>query len=222
MDSGHKAVRAAIYARCSTDENRQDVSTQLSELRRYCEAFGWAYDEHQEYDSGYKGTQQKLKILLGEIRRKRYGVLLVYSLDRFSRQAPSKVNRLLDELVEQDGCRFISRLEGIDSDNELTWNVVRPLFAYFANVFSRNLSEKIKLGIKTQREKGTYRGGRPSKQLDVDRLRAIKLSNPAVGWRTLTKLYNDGLPDKQQVSFTLLRRVYQKLSFNGQHATRLN
>ena len=142
----------------------------------------------------------------------------------------------------QDGCRFISRLEGIDSDNELTWNVVRPLFAYFANVFSRNLSEKIKLGIKTQREQGTYRGGRPSKQLDVDRLRAIRLSHPAVGWRTLTKLYNDGLLDKQQVSFTLLRRVYQKLplagggpplappsppprggvTFNGQHATSPN
>lgn len=222
MDNGHKVMKAAIYARCSTDENRQDVATQLSELRRYCEAFGWAYDEHQEYDSGYKGTQQKLKVLLGEIRRKRYDVLLVYSLDRFSRQAPSKVNRLLDELVERDGCRFISRLEGIDSDNELTWNVVRPLFAYFANVFSRNLSEKIKLGIKTQREQGTYRGGRPSKQLDVDRLRAIRLSNPAVGWRTLTKLYNDGLPDKQQVSFTLLRRVYQKLSFNGQHTTSPN
>ena len=115
--------------------------------------------------------------------------------------------------------RALRRLEGIDSDNELTWNVVRPLFAYFANGFSRNLSEKIKLGIKTQREQGTYRGGRPSKQLDVDRLRAIRLSNPAVDWRTLTKLYNDGLPDKQQVSFTLLRRVYQKLSFNGQHAT---
>jgi len=222
MDNGHKAIRTAIYARCSTDENRQDVSTQLSELRRYCEAFGWAYDEHQEYDSAYKGTQQKLKILLDEIRRKRYDVLLVYSLDRFSRQAPSKVNRLLDELVEQDGCRFISRLEGIDSDNELTWNVVRPLFAYFANVFSRNLSEKIKLGIKSQREQGTYRGGRPSKQLDAYRLRAIRLANPNVGWRILTKLYNDGLPDKQQVSFTLLRRVYQKLAFNGQHAAHSN
>lgn len=30
MNNGHKAMRAAIYARCSTDENRQDVSTQLS------------------------------------------------------------------------------------------------------------------------------------------------------------------------------------------------
>ena len=219
MEIGRKAV---IYARCSTDESRQDAEVQLAELRRYAQAFGWDFDEISEYDSGFKGEQPKLQAVLKRIRHKDYDTLLVYSLDRFSRQPPSKVNRLLDELVERDGCRFISRLEGIDSDNELTWNVVRPLFAYFANVFSRNLSEKIKLGIKTQREQGTYRGDRPSKQLDVDRLRAIRLSHPAVGWRTLTKLYNEGLPDKQQVSFTLLRRVYQKLSFNGQHTTHPN
>ena len=219
IPNGAGTKKAAIYARCSTDESRQDVEVQLAELRRYAQAFGWRHDEVWEYDSGFKGEQPKLQAVLKRIKRKEFNALLVYSLDRFSRRAPSKVNRLLDELVERDGCRFISRLEGIDSDNELTWNVVRPLFAYFANVFSRNLSVKIKLGIKTQRDKGTYRGGRPSKQLDVDRLRTIRLSHPAVGWRTLTKVYNDGLPDKQQVSFTLLRRVYQKLSFNGQHAT---
>ena len=48
MDNGRKTVKAAIYARCSTDESRQDVATQLSELRRYCEACGWAYGEHED------------------------------------------------------------------------------------------------------------------------------------------------------------------------------
>ena len=182
--------KVAIYARCSTDEKRQDVEVQLAELRRYTNAFGWEAEEVWEYDSAFRGEQPKLKALLARIRRQEFAALLVYSLDRLSRQAPSQTNRLLDELVEAHGCRFISRLEGIDSANELTWNVVRPIFAYFANLFSRNLSEKIKAGIRHQRENGAYRGGRPSKQLDVDRLGAIRLSNPAVGWRTLTKLYN--------------------------------
>jgi len=133
--------RAIIYARCSTDEKRQDVEGQLAELRRYCKAFGWAWDEAQEYESAYRGKQPKLENVLQKIQRKQYDVLLVYSLDRFSRQAPSKVNRLLDALVERDGCRFISRQEGIDSENELIWHAIRPLFTYFANVYSRNLSE---------------------------------------------------------------------------------
>lgn len=218
LTNGHKPVKKAIiYARCSTDEARQDTETQLAELRRYCAAFGWQFDEVAEYDSGFKGTQPKLQEVLERIRRKEYDALLVYSLDRFSRQAPSRVNRLLDAIVERDGCRFISRQEGIDSDNELVWNAIRPLFSWFAFVYSRNLSEKIKAGIRTKREKGIYKGGRPSKTIDVDRLKRLRLTHRDYGWRRLTEAYNEGLDGRCSVSVSLLRRVCQKLSFNGQH-----
>ena len=51
LTNGQKPVKkVAIYARCSTDETRQTVDVQLVELRRYCEAFGWAYQEFSEYD----------------------------------------------------------------------------------------------------------------------------------------------------------------------------
>jgi len=216
-----KAIRRAIiYARCSTDEKRQDVENQLKELRRYCEAFNWPYDEVHEYESGYKGVQPRLQEVLEHIRRKKYDAFLVYSLDRFSREAPSKVNRLLDAIVERDGCRFISRQEGIDSENELIWHAIRPLFTYFANIYSRNLSEKIKQGIQTKREKGTYRGGRPRKTLDVERLKRVRLGHPEIGWRQLTGLYNDGLGGKQVVSTSLLRQACRKLSFKSEHETR--
>lgn len=221
--NGQQPVRKVVlYSRCSTDETRQDTENQLQELRRYCTAFGWPFDEVSEYDSGFKGTQPKLQAILEQIRRKEYDVLLVYSLDRFSRQAPSKVNRLLDAIVERDGCRFISRQEGIDSENELVWNAIRPLFSWFAFVYSRNLSEKIKIGIRTKRENGTYRGGRPAKQIDADRLKTLRLSNNGYGWRRLTQAYNQGLPDKQQVSVSLLRRVCQKLSFKSEHEPAIN
>ena len=221
-DRQKEIEKAVIYARCSTDEKRQDVENQLRELRRYCESFGWSYDEVWEYDSGFKGTQPKLQAVLEKIRHKEYDALLVYSLDRFSRQAPSKVNHLLDTIVESHGCRFISRLEGIDSENELIWHAIRPLFAYFANLFSRNLSEKIKLGIRTKKEKGNYRGGRPSKTVDVERLKKLRIADNGYGWRKLTQAYNEGLPGKEQVSVSLLRRVCQKLSFRDEHEKVVN
>src|SRR3989338_10953091 len=170
--SGH-GQRAAIYVRCSTDEKRQDVDVQLVELRSYCQAYGWHCDEYSEYDSGFRGEQPKLKTLLEKIRRKEYDALLVYSLDRFSRQHPSKVNAWLDQIVYQFGCRFISIQEGLDSQNEMVWQVIKPLFSWFAHAYSRNLSERIKTGIKTKREKGVYRGGRPRKAVDPDRLKAL-------------------------------------------------
>ena len=214
-----KPVRAVIYARCSTDESRQDTENQLRELRRYCEAFGWTFDEVSEYDSGFKGTQPKLQAVLERIRHKEYDVLVVFSLDRFSRQHPSKVNALLDRLVYQYNCRFVSVQEALDSQDEVKWHIVRPLFAYFANVFSRNLSEKIKLGIKTKREKGIYRGGRPRKAVDPDRLKALLLTRDGDGWRKLAQRYNEGLRSDQQVSFSLLRKVVQQLQFANQQPT---
>ena len=72
--------KVAIYARCSTDEKRQDVENQLRELRRYCESFDWPYEEVWEYNSGFKGTQAKLlhtrKTAPGHRRTDIYGALI--------------------------------------------------------------------------------------------------------------------------------------------------
>ena len=222
LTNGKPIRKVAVYARCSTTDERQTVDVQLEELRRYCEAMGWQYAEFSEYDSGWTGEQPILQDVLARIKRQEFDCLLVYSLDRLSRKAPSYTNRLLDELTEQYGVRFISKLEGIDSANELTWNVVRPLFAYFSNLFSRNLSEKIRAGIRHKREKGVYRGGRPPKTVNVERLKALRLSNNGYGWRRLTQAYNEGLPDREQVSASLLRRVCQKLSFKPEHELATN
>lgn len=206
-------VQAVIYARCSTDESRQDVENQLKELRRYCDAYGWNYTEVAEYCSGFKEPQPKLQVVLDQVRRKQYQAFLVFSLDRFSRQHPSKVNALLDQVVYQYGCRFITLQEGLDSQNEMVWHVVRPLFAYFANIFSRNLSEKIRFGIKTKKAKGQYQGGRPRKSVLIDRLKQIRLAHPGYGWVRLAHAYNEGLESRQQISVSLLRKVYKTVSF---------
>ena len=97
-----KQKRTVIYARCSTDESKQDVEVQLKELRRYCGAYGWTCDEVSEYGSGFKkDNQPKLDEILEKIRLKKYDILIVYSMDRFSRQSPSKINALLDRIVEE-------------------------------------------------------------------------------------------------------------------------
>ena len=213
IENGKRIKRVAIYGRCSTTETRQDVELQLAELRRFCQAQGWAYDVVSEYDSGYKGRQEKLREVLRHIQHGRYQALIVFSLDRFSREHPSKVNALLDTIVQRDGCRFISKQEGIDSDQEMVWHCIKPLFSYFAFVYSRNLSEKIKLGIKTKKEKGAYTGGRPAKQIDVARLKMIWEAYPYLGWRLKTERFNEGLDTKHQVSVSLFRKVCKKLSF---------
>lgn len=203
-------MKALIYARCSSDENKQDVEVQLKELRRYCDAYGWEYEEVSEYGSGFKADcQPKLDEALERIRLKHFNKLIVYSMDRFSRQSPSKINALLDRIAEQK-CRFIALQQGIDSDNELTWHVVKPLFTYFANKFSRDLGEKITKGIARKKALGAYSGGRPSKDklFDLNNIVALRASGRSL--RAIADEVNKDRTGKRKISYVSVRRLLQK------------
>jgi DNA invertase Pin-like site-specific DNA recombinase len=203
-----KQKLACIYARCSTDENRQDVEVQLCELRRYCDAYNLPYEEVSEYGSGYKGNQPKLDEVIENIRLDRYSVLIVYSMDRFSRQSPSKINALLDTIVEKYGCRFIALQQGIDSENELTFAVVKPLFVYFANKFSRDLGDKIRRGIALKKAKQVYKGGRPKKSVDVAAIEALRAKGLSI--RKIVLEINAGRIERNRVSISMVQRLIQK------------
>lgn len=204
--------RAVLYSRCSTTESRQDVDVQTKELRRYADAFGFEYDLVEEYSSGYRGEQPKLKEIIEKIRRGYYSTFITFSLDRFSRQAPHRTNQLLDQIVYQHRCRFISISENLDSNSELVWCAIRPIFSYMANLFSRNLSERIKLGIQNKKAKGLYRGGGRPKDVDVARLKAIIADKGRLSLRALEREYNAGVTAKsKRISYQVVRKLLPTL-----------
>lgn len=157
-------MRAIIYARCSTDESKQDVEVQLQQLRKYCKEQGWNYDEVAEYSSGYKGVPPKLQHLLDLVSQRIYQVFVVHSLDRFSRLSPRVTEQMLNHITDCK-CRFIAIQQNLDSDNEMIWYSFKGLWAYFSNMYSKKLSEKIKLGMARAKEKGKIMG-RPAGSTD--------------------------------------------------------
>ena len=150
-------MKAIIYARCSTDERKQDVEVQLKQLRDYCNRQGWDYEEVSEYESGYKGVPEKLRKLLNLVGKKMYDVFLVHDLSRFSRQHPSTTIKMLNYITENK-CRFIALQNNLDSENESIWYIFLGGFAYFNWIYSRNLSDKTKLGMQRAKEKGKQIG----------------------------------------------------------------
>lgn len=145
-------IKTIIYARCSTDEKKQDVEVQLKQLREYCVRQGWEYEEQYEYASGSKEIPETLRKILRLVKEKRYDVFLVYDLTRFSRLHPSTTNKMLDFIAKY--CRFVSLQDNIDSSDEIKWLIIKPIFQYMAWVYSKNLSEKVKLGMARAKEKG--------------------------------------------------------------------
>ncbi len=157
-------TRVILYARCSTDESRQDVEVQLGQLRDYCKRQDWNYDEQFEYESGYKTIPPKLQNILDLIAKGLYDVMIVHSLDRFSRLKPSSTEKMLNHIIDCK-CRFISLQENLDSDNQMMWYCFKGVWMYFANQYSKKLSKKIKLGMERANEKGIHIG-RPKGSLD--------------------------------------------------------
>jgi len=147
--------------------------------------------------------------VIEKIRLKHYDVIVVYSMDRFSREHPRKTDELLNRIVYDYKCRFISLAEAIDSNDEMKWHIVRHMFTYFANMFSRNLSMKVKNGIKNKKEKGEYLGGRSKKLIDSDRLRQIKTAFlcGVYSIRRATEVYNRGVPRQQWIGKSKMARL---------------
>lgn len=204
----NKTFKAIIYARCSTDEKRQDVEVQLKELRRECERNGWEHDEVSEYGSGYKEDKQpELDKIISNIRN--YDAMLVYSMDRFSRKKPDEVNKMLIYIANDKKVRFLALLEDIDSNDEVKWNIVRHLYIHFANQFSKILGEKIKKGIARKKELGVYTGGRPEKKVDWAIIRTLQANGGSL--RSIAQEINKDKPKKQRVSFQTINRLLQKL-----------
>jgi len=149
--------KAIILSRCSTDERRQDTEVQLKQLREYCNRQGWEYDEVSYYGSASKGVPEKLQEVLDLITRRVYQIIIVHSMDRFSRLKPSVTEKMLNHIVDC-GCRFISLQENLDSDNKMVWFTMKGMWLYFANMYSVKLSEKVKLGMARAKEKGKVIG----------------------------------------------------------------
>lgn len=150
-------VRAIIYARCSTDEKRQDVELQIRPSLEYCQSQGWESDVVYEYVSGSKSVPPQLNKVLNLIAQGLYGAIIVYSMDRFSRLKPQTTERMLSHIIDCK-CRFISILERLDSDNPLIWYAMKGIWVYFANLYSVNLSKKVREGMQKAKEKGMILG----------------------------------------------------------------
>ena len=102
-------MKAAVYLRVSTTE--QNAENQLPALEAYAASQGWTIaGVYSEEASAWRaGHQRELSRMLEDLRsgKRKYDRLLVWSLDRLSRQGPLQVLTLLDSF-RRLGCPVVS------------------------------------------------------------------------------------------------------------------
>lgn len=158
--------RACLWLRVSTNKG-QDPELQRADLERVCEQRGWPVVEIYIVDESAFGKEARLKFraMLEDARKGKFDIIVVWSLDRFSREGEWSVSRIMASLQDWN-VQFYSYNEPfLDTTGPFAGFLI-PLFAWLARQDSLKKGEPVKLGMDKARSKGKPIG-RP---IVVDRL----------------------------------------------------
>jgi DNA invertase Pin-like site-specific DNA recombinase len=123
-------IRAALYVRVSAKE--QTVANQELELRRWAERRGLEIAKvYAETASGARGDRVALAAVLAGAHRREFDVLLIWSLDRLSREGIGPMVRYMDQL-RTTGVRVQSHQEAWVDTSSPVWDLLLAVFAWVA------------------------------------------------------------------------------------------
>ena len=141
-----KDNRAIIWSRVST--TRQDTQNQVRQLREWGGRRGLdIVDVYQVEESAWKGSHQRaLSQLMDDARKGRFDVLLVWSLDRLSRQGPLPTLEIMHSLGRH-GVQIFSYMEQwTEATGELR-DLLISIVGWVAKMESNRRSERTKAGL---------------------------------------------------------------------------
>ena len=211
-------TKTALYARVSTDDKGQDTGLQLDEMRRYCAAKEYeVFREYVEEVSGTgKASRPQFEALMEAARRREFDVVVVWKLDRFTREGAFKALGYIKRLDEY-GVRFVSLTEGFLDTTSSFRDVLLALMGWLAEQESKKISDRVRSGIARKRaEKGdAFRIGRAAAQIDEQKILALHaegLSLRQIAAQVTRKAKNGRLVP---ISHGLVRKVLLKRSTCG-------
>jgi DNA invertase Pin-like site-specific DNA recombinase len=167
-------LKVAIYARTSTDDGRQELSNQTRELHAYAERMGWkVVAEFHDQISGRKAGRPELQKALESARKRKFDVLLFWSLDRLSREGVLKTLQVLEQLSDY-GVKYRSLQEQyIDSLGAFSDAIV-GIIATIARFEAERMSSRVRSGLARARAEGKVLG-RPKAVLDRNKLAKMRV-----------------------------------------------
>jgi DNA invertase Pin-like site-specific DNA recombinase len=106
-------MRVCAYTRVSTADQSTDL--QVQELEDYARRQGWKIGAtYSDTISGTKARRPGLDRLMADASKRKFDIVLVWTLDRFGRSLADCLNHL--EALESCGIRFIAVTQGLDTD----------------------------------------------------------------------------------------------------------
>jgi DNA invertase Pin-like site-specific DNA recombinase len=153
-------MKAALYARVSTDDKGQNPETQLLQLRAYLARTGWELynvyiDEARAKDYKHRTAWRELQ---RAARQRLFNVVIVFRLDRAFRT----VRECCNEIAEWDalGIKFVATSQQIDTTTPQGMFFVHMLAAV-AELESSMISDRVTAGMARAKSEGKRIGRKP-------------------------------------------------------------
>ena len=143
--------------------------------------------EYVEHENGGKSVEyrKQLAAMFAGATRREFDLLLVWSLDRFSREGMAATVAHLQRLASH-GVAFRSFTEEhLSTENELVRNILLATLASLAKLEREKISQRTKAGLERARARGKVLG-RP-KFRDGDRDKLIAALKTGDSWQVVSR-----------------------------------
>lgn len=159
-------MRISIYCRVSKNDETQDPTNQLNPLREYAKALGGdIVNEYIDLASGSNGDRPEFRKMFEDADRGKFDLLLIWALDRLSREGISNTLSYLERL-KRNGVAVKSLNESwLDTRDEGIGQLLLAIFSYVAQQERQRIVERTKAGLDRARKQGKQLG-RPKNRKD--------------------------------------------------------
>jgi putative DNA-invertase from lambdoid prophage Rac len=158
-------AKAAVWFRVSTD--KQEAQNQAAGIAQFAAHHGYEVARRYEladsaWNGGKAGSDYRAEIarVLDDAHRGEFSVLIVWALDRITREGAEGALRLIRQLRER-GCVLVSVQESWLNGSTEVQDILVAFAGWMAQQESARRSERIKAGLARRRAEGKPVGRQP-------------------------------------------------------------
>lgn len=150
---------AGLWLRTSTDNRGQDPKLQRADLEHVCQQRDWNIVKVYEVEESAFGKKprEQFQTMLEDARKGKFQVLVVWSMDRFSREGEWSVSRIMASLQDWHVTFYSYNEPFLDTSGPFAGFLI-PLFAWLARQESLRKGRAVKLGMEKAKAKGAHIG----------------------------------------------------------------
>jgi len=161
--------QCAIYLRVSKNDESQTPDNQREPLRNMASSLDLEIiHEYIDLASGGNSNRPQFQQMLKDAKERKFGMVLVWSLDRFSREGISNTLHYLEELRKSSVALKSLQESWLDTSDEGIGKLLISIFSWVAEQERKRISERTKAGLSRARAGGKSLG-RPNGSKDKGR-----------------------------------------------------